>query len=57
MKKYIACLGLLLIFGCKENKKMETEEETSVEEEMEMAKTEEEWEILFDGCSFDGWHV
>ncbi|MEO1545422.1 MAG: DUF1080 domain-containing protein [Bacteroidota bacterium] len=57
MKKYIACLGLLLIFGCKENKKAETEEETSVEEEVEMTKIEEEWEILFDGSSFDGWHV
>ncbi|MGB5646735.1 MAG: DUF1080 domain-containing protein [Muriicola sp.] len=58
MKKYYVLLlvGLLLMVNCKENEK---KEEVSEAEELAMEKMsgmdENDWIILFDGTSFDGW--
>lgn len=58
MKNPIFALFLMLLaFGCKE-KPIETSKDKTAEM---MAKTkldtqEDEWTVLFDGTSFDGWH-
>ncbi|MEO0901476.1 MAG: DUF1080 domain-containing protein, partial [Bacteroidota bacterium] len=55
MKKVTFFLVLVLIVSCKEKPKEEpkVEEETS---EVSMEK-QSEWKVLFDGTSWDGWHV
>ncbi len=51
MKKIIVSTALILfVISCKEEKK-----ETSKESVMETEVPQEEWEILFDGSSFDNW--
>lgn len=45
----------LLILGCKETKK-ETEEAKETMVEVAEAPVAEEWTMLFDGESFNGWH-
>lgn len=45
----------LLIFGCKETKKEAVTNEESMEETADMS-TENDWETVFDGESFEGWH-
>ena len=53
---FIALLAVLVI-GCKEKTKETVEETTSdamAKTEMEVPK--EEWKVLFDGQTFDGWH-
>lgn len=57
MKKQLSILLFaLLIMGCKEKTKDTQEQatDTSVETEVEMPK--EEWKVIFDGKTFDGWH-
>lgn len=57
--KRITTLGLVLLmlgFGCKP--KAESKENTSDMDVLEeTASVESEWITLFDGSSFDGWHV
>ncbi|MAU14872.1 MAG: glycosyl hydrolase [Muricauda sp.] len=56
MKKTMLFLTLAITFACKdkptENKKEEVKEEVEISE----AK-ESDWIVLFDGTSFDGWHM
>ncbi|MEM9362681.1 MAG: DUF1080 domain-containing protein [Bacteroidota bacterium] len=55
MKKITLLLVLVLIFSCKEKPK----EEPKVEKETTQSSMEKksEWKVLFDGTSWDGWHV
>lgn len=56
MKKPLLFIALAVVFACKdkpkENKEEVQEEMTEVVEEKEA-----EWTTLFDGTSFDGWHM
>lgn len=59
MKKIVS-MGFLILFamGCKDKTKAAAQEKgeavlSKVEQEMSEA---DEWEVLFDGKSFDGWH-
>lgn len=53
MRTLIIAASLLLVVGCKQKKSEEKTNETSQTiETME----KQEWQILFDGSSFDGWH-
>lgn len=45
----------LLILGCKENKKNDTAKEEAVSD-TEMTPAEDDWTMIFDGKTFDGWH-
>ena len=54
MRIYVLGFAMLLIMACGEKKKETKAEETLVEKQEEMKQ--EEWEILFDGTSFEGWH-
>ena len=45
----------LLILGCKENKKNDAAKEEVVVES-EMTPSDDEWTMIFDGETFDGWH-
>jgi len=53
MRIYIVGLAMLLVVACGQKKK-------EVNTEMVVAENttpvQEEWEVLFDGSSFDGWH-
>ena len=58
--KQLVFTGLmaLMIFGCKDKAKESNEEmntETMAETQME-ANPQDEWMVLFDGSSFEGWH-
>lgn len=54
MKYFLSVfIGLLFLTSCKEKVKEKAEEIEVVEE----ITQEKEWEVLFDGSSFDGWHV
>lgn len=54
MKNGILIMMMLLFtVGCKEKAKKEVEEIV----ETEVVNETEEWTVLFDGSSFDGWHV
>ncbi|QCX01617.1 DUF1080 domain-containing protein [Aggregatimonas sangjinii] len=57
MKNLFTLFLILLVFGCKE-KPTETSEEKDAEmiAKTELATQENEWTVLFDGTSFDGWH-
>ncbi|WP_297763043.1 DUF1080 domain-containing protein [uncultured Muriicola sp.] len=60
MKKYYVLIALacIVLVNCKEK---ENKEEVLATEEMSMENTsdmnENDWIVLFDGTSFDGWHV
>ena len=56
MKKAIILMILTLSFSCKEKAKEEAQEEKETPETA-MEKESEEWTVLFDGTSWDGWHV
>ncbi|MGS2763360.1 3-keto-disaccharide hydrolase [Sinomicrobium sp. M5D2P9] len=61
MKKISYCaLALVFLAGCKETNKKDTQESVSKEEtasvEKQEKKKEGEWEPLFDGKTFAGWH-
>ncbi|UII77430.1 DUF1080 domain-containing protein [Flagellimonas sp. HMM57] len=54
MKKPILLVVLITVFACKEKSKDTPGE---AKEEMEIQTEEDdEWVVLFDGSSFDGWH-
>ena len=53
MKKITSLVVLLLVISCKQDKKEVSE--TSASANNEVAVTEGDWEILFDGSSFDKW--
>ncbi|MBO0320802.1 DUF1080 domain-containing protein [Muricauda sp. CAU 1633] len=55
MKKPILLAVLAMVFACKEKPKENASQEAE-QEEME-AVQELEWTVLFDGSSFDGWHI
>ncbi len=48
----------ILIFGCKAKRKTVVEEKTAdkIEEVATETEGQEEWTVLFDGTSFEGWH-
>ncbi|MEM7486279.1 MAG: DUF1080 domain-containing protein [Bacteroidota bacterium] len=54
MKKPIVLLALVAVFACKEKPK-DTPIEAKEEMEAQTGK-DDEWIVLFDGSSFDGWH-
>ncbi len=45
----------LLVLSCKEAKKDESTQREVVAD-MEMTNADEEWTMIFDGKTFDGWH-
>ncbi|MCR9265543.1 MAG: DUF1080 domain-containing protein [Flavobacteriaceae bacterium] len=55
MKKAIVLMALAVLFACKEKPKENATEEVA----QEVTKTQQEptWTVLFDGSSFDGWHL
>ncbi len=58
MKKLILCGLLLASFACKEKPKEEAKEEVAEQEQkVPQDANESEWTTLFDGTSFDGWHL
>ncbi|MDT0606049.1 3-keto-disaccharide hydrolase [Croceitalea rosinachiae] len=56
MKKLMIFLTVVFVLGCKQKEKQETTTEI-VEVEKEVVQEENGWQVLFDGTSFDGWHV
>lgn len=46
----------LLVFGCKEKAKEAEEKTTDIMAKTEMDVPKEEWKVIFDGKTFDGWH-
>ncbi|GAB5473457.1 MAG: DUF1080 domain-containing protein [Maribacter sp.] len=57
MKKQLSILFFaLLIMGCKEKAKETQEQADDTMAEAEAKVPEEEWEVIFDGETFDGWH-
>ncbi len=57
MKKLIPIIFLIaLIIGCKEKVKESEEKETDVLAKTEMEVAKDEWKVLFDGKTFNGWH-
>jgi len=52
---FTALLATLFI-GCKEKTKEAEEKATDTMANTEMEVPKEEWKVLFDGTSFDGWH-
>ena len=56
MKKPLLFIALAAVFACKDKPKENKEE---VQEEMTevVEEKEPEWTTLFDGTSFDGWHM
>lgn len=54
MKKPILLAVMALTFACKEKPKENTE---ATEEEVAEVVETPEWTVLFDGSSFDGWHI
>lgn len=57
MKKLVLFSALVLAFACKDKPKEEPQEETNKETEMQMDQKDEGWITLFDGNSFNGWHL
>ncbi len=55
MKRLALLVALIVAFSCKEKAKENTTEE--VAEENTEAVEEPTWTVLFDGSSFDGWHL
>jgi hypothetical protein len=57
MKNFL-CIALLatLVIGCKEKVKEEAEKATAEMTTSEMEVPQNEWKILFDGKTFNGWH-
>ncbi|WP_067030013.1 DUF1080 domain-containing protein [Allomuricauda sp. CP2A] len=55
MRKPILLAVLVMAFACKEKPKENASQEAG-KEEMEVVE-EAEWTVLFDGSSFDGWHI
>ncbi|MEP3208259.1 MAG: DUF1080 domain-containing protein [Maribacter sp.] len=51
-----AALLVTITIGCKEKAKEVEENATEAMAETEMEVPKEEWKVLFDGTSFDGWH-
>lgn len=52
-----AAMLTLLVIGCKEKQKeASTEEAQEVVSEEKMPSAKNEWTVLFDGKSFEGWH-
>lgn len=54
MKRIKLFLLVLLALGCKQKEKEATKDE-AMSETVEN-KNQEEWQVLFDGTSFEGWH-
>ncbi|MFX0555864.1 3-keto-disaccharide hydrolase [Maribacter sp. CXY002] len=52
---YKTAILALLIMGCKEAKK-EVDKAEEIIEETAVGTTADEWTVIFDGVSFDGWH-
>ena len=57
MKKLILLAVLTVAFGCKDKPKEEPKEEIDQVVEAQMDQKEEGWITLFDGTSFNGWHL
>jgi hypothetical protein len=55
MKRLALLVALIVAFSCKEKAKENTTEE--VAQENTEAVEEPTWTVLFDGSSFDGWHL
>nr|WP_299071132.1 DUF1080 domain-containing protein [uncultured Allomuricauda sp.] len=56
MKKIVVFALVLVVFACKEKPK-EDSKEVEQEAEVQIEQEESEWTVLFDGSSWDGWHV
>lgn len=57
MKKFLfTALLTVLVLGCKEKVKEAQENASEIIAKTEKELLENEWEVLFDGKSFDGWH-
>jgi len=57
MKKLLfTALLATLVIGCKEKTKEAEEKANDAMAKTEMEVPKEEWKVLFDGTSFDGWH-
>ncbi len=54
MKKKILFLVVIAVMSCKDKPK-ETQNEMKEERETQI-EDNNEWTVLFDGSSFDGWH-
>ncbi|WP_420603300.1 3-keto-disaccharide hydrolase [Flagellimonas sp.] len=57
MKKLVLFTALAVTFACKDKPKEEPKEEITQEMETQTEQQESEWTVLFDGTSFDGWHI
>ncbi len=57
MKKLTLLTILVVLFACKEKAKETTTEATEPKDEQMVEKEDQEWTVLFDGSSFNGWHL
>ncbi|WP_190810599.1 DUF1080 domain-containing protein [Flagellimonas sp. S3867] len=57
MKKLVLFTVLAITFACKDKPKEEPKEEVTQETEAQMNSGETGWTVLFDGTSFNGWHL
>ncbi|MEZ4810022.1 MAG: DUF1080 domain-containing protein [Allomuricauda sp.] len=55
MKKPILWAVLAITFACKEKPKEDTSE--AMEQNKPVVEEKSDWTVLFDGTSFDGWHL
>ncbi len=56
MTRYALILLILFSLSCKQKEKEEPKTEVEMTE-MAQDTSQEQWQILFDGTSFDGWHL
>ncbi len=57
MKNHLSILLLFLcLFGCKEKIKQAEEKTTDEMAKAELHSPQDEWKVIFDGKTFDGWH-
>ena len=57
MKKFLfATLLVALVIGCKEKVKQTEEKTSDTMAKVDIEVLQNEWQVLFDGTSFDGWH-
>lgn len=56
MRKLTLLAILVVLFGCKEKSKEAPSNAEQSETETMVEEKENEWTVLFDGTSFDGWH-
>ncbi|WP_420321120.1 3-keto-disaccharide hydrolase [Flagellimonas sp.] len=57
MKRLILFMALILAFACKDKPKEEPKQVADQEMEEHMDEKEDGWVTLFDGTSFNGWHL